>query len=346
MPANLTPEYRKAEAAYRQAREPREQLECLRVMLRTVPKHKGTDHLQADIKTRIKELTDELAGPKKGATRSGPPTFVHPEGAAQVALLGPPNSGKSALHDRLTGSHAHVGPYPFTTQYAQPGMLPYEDASIQLVDLPPVSPEHPVPWIGNAVQQADGALLVVDFAHPGCLEETVTLHDLLAERKVRLDGVWPSRGPGDVSSAAGTNIRWDDDLFTVHLPTLLVVTKMDLLEDLAAELAVFRDLTALNYPVVTVSSTTGEGLDVLGSWLFDRLRIVRVYTKVPGKAADLGRPFTVRRGDTVLDVARLVHREIAADLKFARLWGGGSFDGQQVGSDHQVSDGDVIELHV
>lgn len=338
MPANLTPEYRKAEAAYRRAREPREQLECLRVMLRAIPKHKGTDHLQADIKTRIKELTAELAGPKKGATRGGPPTFVHPEGAAQVVLLGPPNSGKSTLHDRLTGSHASVGPYPFTTQYAQPGMLPYEDASIQLVDLPPVGAEHPVPWIGNAVQQADGALLVVDLAHPGCLEETVTLHELLAERKVRLDGSWPADRDDDGAVS--------DDPFTVHLPTLLVVTKVDLLEDLAAELAVFRDLTELDYPVITVSTTSGEGLDAIGPWLFERLGIVRVYTKVPGKAADMGRPFTVRRGDTVLDVARLVHRDIAADLKFARLWGEGSFDGQQVGADHQVGDGDVIELHV
>lgn len=337
MPANLTPEYRKAEAAYRRARDPRDQLECLRVMLRAIPKHKGTDHLQADIKTRIKTLTEELAGPKKGAARSGPPTFVHPEGAAQVVLLGPPNSGKSMLHDRLTRSHAAVGPYPFTTQYAQPGMLPIEDVSIQLVDLPPVSREHPVPWIGNAVQQADGALLVVDLAHPGCLEETVTLIDLLTERKVLLDGVWP-------------NLRGEhhdgDDPFTVHLPTLLVVTKVDLLEDPDAELAVFQDLTGLDYPVIAVSTTTGEGLEEIGPWLLERLGVVRVYTKVPGKSADLGRPFTVRLGDTVADVARLVHRDLAADLKFARLWGDASFDGQQVGADHRVRDGDVIELHV
>ena len=337
MPANLTPEYRKAEAAYRRARDPREQLECLRVMLRAIPKHKGTDHLQADIKTRIKALTEELAGPKKGATRSGPPTFVHPEGAAQVALLGPPNSGKSMLHDRLTGSHAAVGPYPFTTQYAQPGMLPIEDVSIQLVDLPPVSPEHPVPWIGNAVQQADGALLVVDLAHPGCLEETVTLTDLLTERKVLLDGVWP-----DLSGEQHDG----DDPFTVHLPTLLVVAKVDLLEDPDAELAVFQDLTGLDYPVIAVSTTTGDGLEEIGPWLLERLGVVRVYTKVPGKSADLSRPFTVRLGDTVADVARLVHRDLAADLKFARLWGDASFDGQQVGADHRVRDGDVIELHV
>ena len=95
MPANLTPEYRAAEAAFRKAREPKERLQCLRDMLRLIPKHKGTDHLQADIKRRIKELTEELEAPKKGGARSAASSTVRPEGAAQIALLGPPNSGKS-----------------------------------------------------------------------------------------------------------------------------------------------------------------------------------------------------------------------------------------------------------
>ena len=136
MPANLTPEYKSAEAAFRRAREPREQLDCLREMLRTIPKHKGTDHLQADIKSRIKELSEEVEAPRKGPARSGPALVIRPEGAAQIALIGPPNSGKSALHVRLTGSHAQVAPYPFTTQYPEPGMMPFEDIHFQLVDLP------------------------------------------------------------------------------------------------------------------------------------------------------------------------------------------------------------------
>src|SRR5512137_1523881 len=119
MPANLTPEYKEAEAAYRAAREPRERLEGLREMLRTIPKHKGTDHLQADIKGRIAELTEELAAARRAGTRTGPPTVIRPEGAGQIALLGPPNSGKSALHHALTRSHSAVGPYPFTTLYPQ-----------------------------------------------------------------------------------------------------------------------------------------------------------------------------------------------------------------------------------
>ncbi len=120
MPANLSPEYKAAEAAFRKARESRERLDCLREMLRTIPKHKGADHLQADIKSRIKELSEEVEAPKKGPARGGVSHVVRPEGAAQLALIGPPNSGKSSLHVRLTGSGAHVAPYPFTTQHPDP----------------------------------------------------------------------------------------------------------------------------------------------------------------------------------------------------------------------------------
>jgi ribosome-interacting GTPase 1 len=264
---------------------------------------------------------------------------VHPEGAVQVALVGPPNTGKSTLHAKLTGSHAPIGPYPFTTQYPQPGMLPYEDVHLQLVDLPPISAEHPVPWIGNALDSADGCLLMVDLCRAGCVEQVLALHEILGSRSVVLTSSWDEptgRSEGDTS---------DFDPFTKVLPTLLVVTKADLMTDAAAEVEAFAELTGYDYPVLVVSTETGAGLDRIGPWLFDRLGVVRVYTKIPGKPPDMGRPFTVRRGQTVHDVAMLVHRDIAGSLRFARLWGAGAFDGQQIGKDHPMSDGDVVELH-
>jgi uncharacterized protein len=337
VPTNVTPAYKKAEAAYRRARDPGERLELLREMLRTIPKHKGTEHLQADIKSKIKELTEDLAGPKKGGARSGPPTTIRPEGAAQVALLGPPNTGKSTLHAALTGSHAETGPFPFTTQFPQPGMLPFEDVRIQLVDLPPISPEHPIAWIGNSLSTADGALLVVDLAHAGCVEEVVRLHEILGERRVILSATWP---------ADEVDTHEDEDPFVVTIPTLLVANKTDATGDVEEDLAVFRELTGYDYPVLIVSASTGEGLDQIGAHLFRALGIVRVYTKLPGQHADLGEPFTVRHGQTVHDVAALVHRDMAEGLRFARLWGPNRFDGQQVGKDHPVEDRDILELHV
>lgn len=337
MPANLTPEYKEAEAAFRAAREPRERLECLREMLRTIPKHKGTDHLQADIKRRIKELTDELAVARRSGIRTGPPTVIRPEGAAQIALLGPPNSGKSSLHDALTRSHAAVGPYPFTTQYPQPGMLPFEDVAFQLVDLPPPTAEHPVPWLVNALQPADGAMLVVDLSDPACVEAVLTLQGLLAVRRVHLIPSWPRGLPPPADDEA--------DPFAIILPALLVVAKADLLADRDGELAVFRELTGIAYPALAVSALSGEGLEDVAPWLFDRLGVVRVYTKVPHRPPDLNRPYTMRRGQTVFDLAVMVHKEVAGSLRHARLWSRDGTEGQQVGRDHAVADGDVLELH-
>ena len=336
MPTNVTPEYKKAEEAYRKAREPGERLDCLREMARTIPKHKGTEHLQADIKTRIKQLSEELAGPRKGGRRSGPSYVVRSEGAAQLSLLGPPNAGKSSLHARLTGSHSDVGPYPYTTQLPIPGMLPFEDVHFQLVDLPPVSSEFMEPWLANALQPADGALLVIDVNDPECLEQVPATLERLAEKKVFLSPAWPGLDSGDTGNS--------DDPFRLDLPTVLVANKSDLDPD-PEEVEVLEELLGLRFPALTVSAETGDGLDQLGPLLFRALEIVRVYTKTPGKKAETDKPFTVRRGGTVLDVARLVHKDIAGNLKFARVWGSEVFDGQQVGPDHRVADGDLVELH-
>ena len=339
MPTNVTPEYKKAEEAYRKAREPKERLDCLKEMLRTIPKHKGTEHLQSDIKTRIKQLTEELAGPKKGGKRSGPSHVVRNEGAAQLCMIGPPNAGKSSLHARLTGSHSDVGPYPYTTHLPIPGMLPFEDIHFQLVDLPPVSSEFMEPWLVNTLQHADGVLLVIDVADPECLEQVPVVLERLAEKKIFLRSGWPGLEP---TAMQDDN---EDDPFRMDLPTVLIANKSDLDPD-PEEVKILEELLGLRYPALTMSAETGDGLAELGPFLFKALQIVRVYTKSPGKPADNDKPFTARHGDTVHDVARLVHKDIARDLKFARMWGSEVFDGQQVGHEHLVADGDLVELHV
>jgi len=339
MPTNVTADYKKAEQAFRQAREPRERLDCLREMMRTIPKHKGTEHLQADIKSRIKQLSEELSAPKKGGRRSGPSHVVRSDGAAQISLLGPPNAGKSSLHARLTGSRTEVGPYPFTTHLPVPGMLPHEDIHFQLVDLPPVSREFMEPWLLATMQPADGVLLVIDVNDPECVDQIPALMDRLAEKKIFLREQWPGL-PVETGSTPDP-----DDPFRLDLPTLLIANKCDLDPD-PEEAEILEELLGLRFPALTVSAKSGEGLEKLALFLFRALEIVRVYTKSPGKPADSDKPFTVRRGDTVLDVARLVHRDIARDLKFARIWGKNVFDGQQTGPDHPVEDGDIVELHL
>src|SRR5215470_9137572 len=323
MPANLTPDYKAVETAFRKARDPRERLERLREMLRLIPKHKGTDHLQGDIKRRIKELSEELERPARGGARGGPQLAIRREGAAQLALIGAPNAGKSSLHARLTGSGAHAAPYPFTTRYPEPGMMPHEDIHFQLVDLPAVAPEHPIPWLASTLETADAALLVVDLGDSRCVEQVESVHRLLCECRVTLTG-W--REPA-VETA-------EDDPFALRLPTLLLANKADQLADSDAELRAFLEVAGLRYPALAVSTTTGKGLGEVGPWLFGHLAIARVYTKAPGRQPDLAKPYTLRQGQTVEDVAELVHKDLARSLKYARVWGKSGFDGQHVGRHH------------
>lgn len=342
MPANLSPAYKAAEAAFRQANEPKERLERLREMLRTIPKHKGTEHLQADIKTRIRQLTEELTAGRKGGARSGPSHVVRPEGAAQLALLGPPNSGKSTLHDRLTRSRAEAGPYPFTTRFPQPGMIPYEDVNLQLVDLPPLTAGYAVPWIVNALQPADAALVVLDVGAPDCLDQLAGLVSVLSSRRITLVPEWTRTGVREEE-------REDDDgevgdPFAIRLPAALVAARADEVANAQEELETLQELLEIRYPAMAVSARTGAGLEALARWLFEALEVVRVYTKAPGRPPDFGQPFTVRRGDTVYDVARMVHQELADRLKFGRLWRNASANGRQVGRDYRVADRDVLEL--
>jgi uncharacterized protein len=352
MPANLSPEYKKAEQAFRAAREARERLICLKEMLRTIPRHKGTEHLQADIKSRMRQLTDELNAPHKGPARSGAAHTIRREGAAQVCLIGPPNSGKSSLHARLTGSKAEIAPFSYTTRAPLPGLLPFEDIAFQLVDLPPVAIGHLEPWIAELLQSTDAAWLVVDLADPACAEHLLSIRAQLAQRHITLDDRWPrlSCGP-DMALPAGAQspaaMEMDEipNPFRVQLPTLLVANKSDL-DAGPDEVQVLEELTQTRLPALACSAKTGSGLEHLARFLFESLQVVRVYTKPPGEQPDMSRPFTVRRGDTLLDVARLVHRDVAGSLKFGRLWGSGTFDGQQVGPDYLVADGDVVELHV
>jgi ribosome-interacting GTPase 1 len=250
-----------------------------------------------------------------------------------VSLVGPPNSGKSALHSHLTGSHVAAEPYPFATQHPHPGMFPHLDVAFQLIDLPSLTKAHQPAWITNTLQPADAAILVVDLAQAGCVEAALEIVDLLAERRIRLTAHWPVHGPvGD-----------DEDPFVVRLPTLVLATKSDMLGDPHAEMRAFRELTGLAFPALGFSVVDGTPPETLGRFLFEHLGVVRVYTRTPGGEGD-GRPFTLPPGGTVLDVARLVHLDVAASLRHARLWGGG-FDGQQVGRNHVLSDGDIVELH-
>lgn len=327
MTTNAGPEYREAEARYRAAVTPEEKLAALEEMLRLVPKHKGTEKLQADLKSRLSKLKQAPA--KKAASKGGPSHRIVREGAGQVALVGPPNGGKSTLVATLTNARPEVAPYPMTTFQATPGMMPYQDIAFQLVDLPPVCAEHVEPWVYDIIRGADLAWLVASVENP--LAATDETMDLLRKKAIEL-------APVGTGGPAERRPGW------IYLDTLFVVTGMDR-PGAADDLAAFQELTEGAWPAIPVSGTTGAGLAELGAATLRALAIIRVYSKEPGKPADMAQPFTLPRGATVDDLARKIHKEIADTLKYARVWGPSAHDGQQVRGGHALMEGDVVELH-
>jgi ribosome-interacting GTPase 1 len=329
MPANLPPQYLKAEDECRKAATPQQRLEKLRELLRLLPKHKGTEKLQSDLKQKISQLKGELQHGKSGGKKGGFGHHVPREGAGQVVLIGAPNAGKSALLTALSNARPEVAPYPFTTRIAQPGIMMWQDVPVQLVDLPAISPSFLEPWVPDVIRAADAALLVADLASDDVAETIMETLARLSQIHTELVGELPFDGEDE-------SIR--------HLKTLMAATKLDA-EGARDRLDVVRELFAPKFPVTAVSAATGEGLETLRAGTYHLLGLLRVYTKVPGKPADRSRPFTLPIGSTVVDLAREIHGDLSHSLKSARIWGSGVFDGQAVKRDHELHDADLVELH-
>ncbi len=333
MPANLTPQYHKAEEAYKRAQTTEEKLAALRQMLATIPKHKGTEKLQADIKSRIRKLKEELQQERKKGKR-GVSYRVPREGAGQVVLIGPPNVGKSRLLAALTSAHPEVAPYPFTTQRPQPGMMPWQNVAVQLVDLPPVTDSYLEGWIPGLIHAADAAVLVADLSSDDMLDALESCLGRLERARIYLC-TEPDRFQ---QLAAGS----DGTMFLKK--SLLAANKLDA-ADAGERLELLREAYGDRFEILPVSAETAEGLGTLRDRIYQFLNVIRVYSKPPGKPVDREKPFTLPAGSTVMDLAEHIHRELAAKLKSARVWGEGVYPGQPVKRSHVLHDGDIVELH-
>ena len=341
MPANLTPQYKEAEEKYRLAKTPEDKLAALEEMLAIIPKHKGTEHLQGDIKRRMSKLKAQEEQ-KTGHGKRAVLYQVEREGGGQVALVGPPNVGKSKLLSRLTNAQPEIGDYPFTTQKPLPGMMEYEDIKIQIVDMPPITEEFTEPWMAAIARNADAGLLVVDAGDESVLDHIESVLAILEKFRVRL--YWGL--PAEASREGGWDRPVPQDELGLIIPkkAILIANKMDRPES-RDNLDVIRDLYGDRFPIIPVSSETCSGIEEIREQIFRMLDIVRVYTKIPGKPADMDMPYVVPRGSTVQDVATMVHKDFAQKLKFAKLWGGTKLDGAMVSRDHVLEDRDIVELH-
>jgi len=328
MPANLTPQYLEAEAKFKQAKTTQEKIKALEVMMAVIPKHKGTEKLRGQLKSRMAKLKEEL---QKRPTigRAEQAYNVKREGAAQVVLLGLPNSGKSTLFSKVTNAYSEVADYPYTTQKPVPGMMKFENLQIQLVDTPPMQLDHVEPGFSNLIRNADALLMVIDLTEDPVFQMEILLEEL---KRMRITIVGKEMIPSLEAGWASQRV-------------VLLGNKIDVrnaMEGYQAFEARFKE----NFPILPISAKGGMNFDELKKEVYGLLGIIRVYTKVPGKEPDLTEPVILKKGSTVEDVALSIHKDFAAKLRYAKIWGSGKFDGQMVKRDYQVSEGDVIELHI
>lgn len=329
MPANLPPEYFDAEKRFRQASTPAEKVLALEELIATIPKHKGTDKLRGDLRRKLSQLKKEaetLRRSKKGG--KGDLYVIQKEGAAQIALAGFPNSGKSAILASLTKATPVIAEYPVSTVTPLPGMMPFEDIQIQLVDLPPMGNESTDGWVSGILRVADALLLVLDIT-----DDPEIQAELLIEQLERWRIYVLKSQISDVGS------------FGVFKRALLVANKNDKpdTEDNFIRLKErYRDLCHC----ISVSALKKENLEELKRAIFEISGIIRVYSKPPGKEPDLSMPFTIPSGSTVLDLAESIHKDFIPNLKYARIWGSVRFEGQRVDKKYVLKDRDIVEFHI
>ena len=326
MPTNLPPEYFEVDKRYRAATSIEQKVECLQELLGTIPKHKGTDKLRADLRRRLSKLK-VASQARRGVSRRDSAFRIDKQDAGQVIVVGPANVGKSALVATLTSASPEVADQPHTTWTPTPGMMPMEDIRIQLIDTPSLDREYVEPELVNLIRRSDLILLVVDLqTYPiQQLEYTIAFLDE--------HGIAPRR----------LKDRQTGERLTTFIPLLVVVNKSDD-EDWDEDFEVLQELLEDDWPLLPVSATTGRNLERLKQEVFEQLEIIRVYTKPPGKEPDLGAPFILKRGSTMEEFAGKVHQDFFKNLKSARVWGSAAFEGQMVGRDHILRDGDVVEL--
>jgi ribosome-interacting GTPase 1 len=328
MPTNLPPEYFRAEQAFREAESTSAKISALEEMMGTIPKHKGTDKLRADLRRKLSQLKEDQQK-RKGPGKHESEFHIEKEGAGRAVLIGFENTGKSSLLSALTHATPKISEAPFTTWQPMPGMMEIEDIQIQLVDTPPLSKEHSQPELFDLIRSSDLILIIVDIQSNTFQQLEDSLH-LLNQHKIN-PKQWKEK----------TN----DERKIEFIPVIVIVNKDDD-DKFDEDFELFKELNESELPLVPISVANKRNFDTLKNQIFASLEIIRVYSKPPGKEPDLTKPFILKKGNTIEELAGKVHHDFIYNLKTARVWGKNVFDGQMVGRDHILHDKDIVELHL
>jgi len=329
MPTNLPPEYFEVEKRYKAASTPAEKVATLEELISSIPKHKGTDHLRANLRRRLSKIKSASQS-KKGSSRQISAYHIDKEGAGQVVVIGPANVGKSSLVAALTNADPEVSAAPFTTWNPTPGMMLIENFQVQLIDTPPLNPDYVDPELINLIRRADLILLMVDLQTDPVQQLEDSLSILIEQRII----------PRSLADRAPDTL-----LRLFFKPCLVLANKCD--DEAGDEIyEIFLDLLEGDCPeILPISVGTDRNIEAMKQVIFERLDIIRVYSQSPGQEAKFDQPFVLPTDSTVGEFSRKVHKDFYDNLKSARIWGtSAAFAGQIVSREHVLQDGDVIEL--
>ncbi|OYT38745.1 MAG: GTP-binding protein [Desulfurococcales archaeon ex4484_58] len=386
MVTNLPAEARAKWIKVMEAKTVEEKIRALEEFLSAVPKHKGTANLRLWATRRLAELKEELEEKKRKKAGRGVSFFIEKEGAAQIIVVGPPNSGKSLLVKRLTNAKTVIADYPFSTRRPVPGMLKYEDIFFQLIDTPPLVPGTSYfSRVIGLIRNSDSILLVLsNDSDP--VKDFVSLRNILEESGILL---YKPRGRvvierertgkvgirvtlmGKLLDTTIDNIRKlleSYHIYNAHVkiygevtlddveqaifenktykPCIIVINKAEIDPEKAKKKAYEIHKLTPNTPIIIGSAKLNRGFEELGKIIFKTLELIRIYTKQPNGEV-AEKPLVLKRGSTVYDVAMSIHRGFVEKFKYARIWGpSAKYPGERVGLDHIVMDKDIVEIHI
>lgn len=340
--------------------------------------NKATEAHIGRLKAKIAHLTeeDEKRRSYKGQTKG---FYIKKAGNATVALVGFPSVGKSTILNQLTGAKSEVGAYHFTTLDVVPGIMEYNHAKIQILDMPGLIKDASRGRgrgreVIAAARSADVILLVIDvfnFDINVLLKElynagirlnqkkpdvVITKSDhggVLVKTTLKLTNIDVNTIKDMVISYGYTNanvvVREDINVEQMldaltgnraYIKSIMTINKIDLVK--SDQLSIIQDIYRdhLNVPI---SAATGYGIDELKQAIYDIIDMIRIYLKPQGDEADMSIPLIVKHGNTVGDVCELIHRDFKNNFRYAMIWGkSAKFPGQMVGIDHLLSDGDIV----
>ncbi|MBE8539494.1 GTPase [Geoglobus acetivorans] len=348
-----------------------QEIKRLEEEIRKTPYNKATEHHIGRLKAKLARLKEEAEKQRKKT--GGEQYAIKKEGDATAVLVGYPSVGKSTILNALTGAKSEVGDYDFTTLKPVPGMLEYNGAKIQIVDVPGLI-EGASRGRGRgreilaAVRNADIIIIVVDVF---TLENIDVLKNELYEGGIRLDEKPPDvvikkRATGGLSIKSTVDLSIDEQTirsilreYKIHNGEVLIredITIDRLIDAILGNRAYIPSITVVNkidlYPdaeipenAIAVSAEKKINLDKLVEEIYRKLDFIRVYLKPPGGKVE-EEPMILRRGARVEDVCRKIHRDLLENFKYARVWGKSvKFEGQKVGLEHELEDGDVITVY-